>query len=90
MNTSLGPLDITSLIIEYTCQDKDDVFATLYVAYDEDWLLKNVQKFEEYWLGQRFAQGVDIEDAWKCSMCSFADNCDWRRAKVQQLQKKVA
>jgi len=77
---------VRNLVIDYSCQDKDKVFATQVVNYDEDWLLKNAQKCEEYWLGHRFAQGVDIEDAWKCSMCDFADNCDWRKAKAKECQ----
>ena len=32
--------------------------------------------------------GVDIEEAWKCSMCSFADNCDWRIAKAKESLSK--
>ena len=48
---------VSNLVIEYSCQDKDKIFATEKVNYDEDWLLKNVQKCEEYWMGNRFAQG---------------------------------
>ena len=81
-------LNVKTLIIEYSGQEKDAVFAKIQVEYNEDWLLKNVLKCQEYWLGQRFAQGVDIEDAWKCSLCTFADNCDWRRAKVRELMQQ--
>lgn len=79
---------VSNLVIEYSCQDKDKIFATEKVNYDEDWLLKNVQKCEEYWMGNRFAQGVDIEDAWKCSMCDFAENCDWRKKKEKECQEQ--
>ena len=86
---ALAPdLNVKTLIIEYSGQEKDAVFAKMQVEYNEDWLLKNVLKCQEYWLGQRFAQGVDIEDAWKCSLCTFADNCDWRQAKVRELMQQ--
>ena len=85
----LPKVEISKLIIEYSCQDKDEVFATTEEKYDEKWLLDNVKCFEEYWFGSRFAQGVDIEEAWKCSMCSFADNCEWRIAKAKELNRNT-
>ena len=87
MLKKLKKVQISNLLVEYSCQDKDDVFASIQVEYDEKWLLEKVSHFEKYWTGERFAQGVDIEEAWKCSMCSFADNCDWRIAKAEELKK---
>ena len=81
----LEEIHVSNLVIDYSCQDKDVVFASIPVKYEEVWLLETVSKCEQYWMGQRFAQGVDIEDAWKCSMCSFADNCEWRIAKSNEL-----
>ena len=74
------------LLIEYSCQEQDAVFAKIDVAYDETWMLEKVEKCQQYWLGQRPAEGVDIEEAWKCSMCDFADDCVWRIAKVKEMQ----
>ena len=56
-NLSDAKEQVKNLVIEYSCQDEDKVFATQNVEYDEDWLLKNVQKCEEYWMGHRFAEG---------------------------------
>ena len=75
-----------NLLIEYSCQEQDAVFAKIEVAYDEAWMLTKVEKSQQYWLGQRTAEGVDIEEAWKCSMCDFADNCEWRLSKVKEAQ----
>ena len=74
------------LLIEYSCQEQDAVFAKIDVSYDETWMLAIVEKCQQYWLGQRIAEGVDIEEAWKCSMCDFADDCAWRIAKVREMQ----
>ena len=84
----LEEIHVSNLVIDYSCQDKDEVFASIPVKYEEVWLLETVSKCEQYWMGQRFAQGVDIEDAWKCSMCSFADNCEWRIAKANELTNR--
>lgn len=77
---------VKHLKIDYSCQDDDaKVFATLDVNYDESWILKEIKHYQSYWLGDRFvAQGVDIEDAWKCSYCDFADDCEWRLAKINK------
>ena len=89
-NSKTGNIPIENLVIEYSTQDKDEIFATQKVDYDENWLLSTVGKYQEYWLGNRFAQGVEIEEAWKCSMCSFADNCDWRKAKAAETRTKIS
>lgn len=40
--------------------------------------IKDVMKF---WKGERAPKGVDIEEAFKCRMCDFADGCEWRIKK---------
>lgn len=89
---SLGRMRVKkSSVLEYCCQDKaSEVFAETSVDFDETWLLEKVESLEKFWLGERFAQGVDIEEAWKCSNCCFADNCDWRKAKSEELLRKTA
>jgi exonuclease V len=85
-NLSRKSIQIDSLVIEYSAQDMDKIFAQVDVECDETWLLQKVIGYEQYWLGNRLAQGVDIEEAWKCSMCSFADTCHWRIAKAEELK----
>ena len=78
---------VKHLKLDYSCQNDaaGKVFATHIVNYDEAWLLKQVKEYQEYWLGHRFiARGVDIEDAWKCSYCDFANDCEWRLAKMNK------
>ena len=56
--------------------------------------------FEEYlgsylrwWKGERKAKGVDMEEAFKCRGCEFADDCTWRQdideGAVKKAQDKV-
>ena len=35
-----------------------------------------------WWKGQRKAKGVEVEEAYKCGMCEFAEGCEWRNSKV--------
>ncbi|KAM0275954.1 hypothetical protein ACHAQH_007255 [Verticillium albo-atrum] len=34
----------------------------------------------EWWKAEREPQGVQIEDAWKCLYCEFAEVCTWRKS----------
>ncbi|KAG6006989.1 hypothetical protein E4U21_006509 [Claviceps maximensis] len=44
--------------------------------------------YMSWWRGERKAVGVQIEEAFKCRSCEFADECSWRNAKVdKQLLK---
>lgn len=40
--------------------------------------IKEVMKF---WKGERAPRGVDMEEAFKCGMCEFAEGCKWRQNK---------
>lgn len=37
-----------------------------------------------WWRGQRDANGVRLEEAWKCRSCDFRHECDWILEKDQQ------
>ena len=37
-----------------------------------------------WWQGEREAQGVAIEDAYKCRLCEFSEGCEWRAQKVEE------
>ena len=38
-----------------------------------------------FWHGRRPARGVPLYEAWKCRICEFRDECEWRRDKEEQL-----
>ncbi|KAL3475911.1 exonuclease V [Aspergillus californicus] len=35
----------------------------------------------DWWRGQRTPRGVDVTEAWKCRICEFQDECEWRQEK---------
>ena len=61
----------------------EKIFAT-----DEPWLTAYVKKAMEWWKGERKAEGVAIEEAYKCRSCDFAEKCEWRLEKEKELRKK--
>lgn len=38
-----------------------------------------LEGYMKWWQGERRAVGVEIEEAFKCRTCEFADGCSWRR-----------
>ncbi|KAL1960861.1 hypothetical protein VTO42DRAFT_5844 [Malbranchea cinnamomea] len=38
-----------------------------------------------FWRGIRPAHGVPLHEAWKCRICEFRDECEWRKQKEIEL-----
>ena len=41
-----------------------------------------------WWRGNRPAKGVEVEEAFKCHICEFAENCEWRINKIDEAVTK--
>lgn len=85
---------ISKLAIDYANQEDGKSFANEAVAYNMDWLEASMKRFLPYWTGERPPVGVEIEEAWKCERCDYADGCEWRMKKSRELlltkQQKAA
>lgn len=46
----------------------------------EEYLTKEMQ----WWKGEREAVGVEVEEAFKCRVCDFAEQCSWRKNKIEE------
>ncbi|KAB5577979.1 exonuclease V a 5' deoxyribonuclease-domain-containing protein [Coniochaeta sp. 2T2.1] len=48
----------------------------------------------EWWEGKRPPRGVQIEEAYKCRSCEFADECEWRQKQdadiLAAVKKRIA
>ena len=42
-----------------------------------------------WWKGERETKGVEIEEAFKCRICGFAEGCVWRATKVEEGLRKA-
>ena len=63
-------------------------FAKEPVQNDQQWLRDKMRDYLPYWRGSRRPIGVEIEEAWKCQNCDFAEECEWRIKKAAKLSKK--
>ncbi|XP_044286190.1 exonuclease V isoform X2 [Varanus komodoensis] len=73
---------VERLQIEYVHQESNAPLGTELLSYNKDSVAATVQHLLAYWKGRRDAEGVDIEDAWKCHYCTYAGICDWRMNKI--------
>ncbi|OAA48471.1 Defects-in-morphology protein 1-like, mitochondrial [Metarhizium rileyi] len=47
-----------------------------------------LEQYMAWWQGERKAEGVVIEEAFKCRTCEFAPDCSWRNARAEaQVQE---
>ncbi|GCB62457.1 hypothetical protein scyTo_0004253 [Scyliorhinus torazame] len=81
-------LDVDTMTIEYCHQADASVIGTEVVPFEEEWVKSELKHYCSFWKGQREAKGVDIEEAWKCRYCDFADICQWRQSKSEEATQK--
>lgn len=53
-------------------------------VFDAAKLEQYVKDELRWWKGERPAKGVEIEEAYKCRICEFAESCSWRKHKIEE------
>lgn len=81
---SLSPI----LRAEFRAQTDGTVLGSRTFVMDEEGLESYVADEMRWWKGEREARGVDVEEAFKCRICEFAEGCEWRRQKVEDAVEK--
>lgn len=76
------------LTAEYRDPSTGDVRRTKTFLYDDEVLDRYIQNGMEWWHGEREARGVEIDEAFKCQICQFAPECEWRKNKVEEAIAK--
>lgn len=69
---------------EYRSQGDGSIMGSKTFLVDEPTLQAYLDEEMSWWKGQREAMGVPIEEAYKCRICEFADECEWRNGKVEE------
>jgi len=69
---------------EYRDQIDGSILGIKTFMYDDGVLQAYIADEMRWWTGQREAQGVAIEEAYKCRICEFAEGCTWRKEKMEE------
>ncbi|EFQ31066.1 defects in morphology protein 1 [Colletotrichum graminicola M1.001] len=82
------------LAVEYRYRGDGSLIDSQVFPMDDRALDLYLESNMEWWRADRAPRGVQIEEAYKCRMCEFADNCTWRSAmddeRLQATRQRLA
>ncbi|KAI4606720.1 hypothetical protein J4E80_010032 [Alternaria sp. BMP 0032] len=82
--SSLSPI----LRAEFRYAKTGDVLGSRLTVYEASVVDGYVESEMDWWKGRREAKGVEIEEAFKCRICDFSEECSWRKTKVEEAVEK--
>ena len=89
MTLPLGSANISRVLrAQFVGQRDQRVIGNRTFAYDDTVLDTYAEDEMKWWKGERAARGVEIEEAFKCGICEFAEGCEWRQGKVDEAVEK--
>lgn len=89
MQAVLPPTNLSPILrAEYRYARTGNVIGSELIVYDTEMIDKYISEEIDWWKGRREARGVEIEEAFKCRICDFADSCSWRQTKVEEAIEK--
>ncbi|MCJ1388847.1 hypothetical protein MMC18_001697 [Xylographa bjoerkii] len=69
---------------EYRDQADGSILGIKTFMYDRSVIQDYIDDEMRWWKGEREAQGVVIEEAYKCRSCEFEEGCEWRISKIEE------
>lgn len=76
------------LKVEYRAQRDGSILGIKTFLYDHNVIQSYLEDEIRWWRGEREAQGVCEEEAYKCGSCEFAEECTWRKEKIQEATER--
>ncbi|PVH94249.1 hypothetical protein DM02DRAFT_539876 [Periconia macrospinosa] len=76
------------LRVEFRYSKTSHVIGSEFIVYDPEVVDAYSEDEIKWWEGNREAKGVEIEEAFKCRICDFAEVCTWRKAKIEEATEK--
>ena len=74
---------------EYRTPTDGAILGSKTFLYDDKVMQEYLDSEMRWWRGERAAEGVCIEEAYKCRTCDFFDDCSWRRNKIEEATLKM-
>ena len=74
---------------EYRTPTDGEILGKKAFLYDKKVIGEYLGSEMRWWRGERPAEGVCVEEAYKCRTCDFFDECSWRRNKIEEATLKM-
>lgn len=74
---------------EYRTPTDGAILGNKTFLYDDKVMEEYLGSGMRWWRGERPAEGVCVEEAYKCRTCDFFDECSWRRNKIEEATLKM-
>ena len=74
---------------EYRTPTDGAILGSKTFLYDDNVLREYLNSELSWWRGERPAEGVCVEEAYKCRTCDFFNDCSWRRNKIEEATLKM-
>jgi exonuclease V len=89
MQVTLPPTSLSPILrAEFRYVKTGNVIGSELTVYKTNIIDGYIAEEMDWWKGRRDAKGVEIEEAFKCRICDFAENCTWRKSKVEDATEK--
>ncbi|KAI1455923.1 exonuclease V [Annulohypoxylon moriforme] len=77
------------LAVQYRHREDSRILGNNAFPNDPEALKVYLKQNLEWWRGEREAEGVSIEETYKCRSCEFAEGCRWRKDKEAAILQKT-
>ncbi|KAF1940749.1 hypothetical protein EJ02DRAFT_349471 [Clathrospora elynae] len=89
MQTTFSPSSLSPILrAEFRYAKTGHVIGSELTVYETEIIDRYIAEEMAWWKGRRQAKGVEIEEAFKCRICDFAEECSWRKTKVEEAIEK--
>jgi exonuclease V len=89
MQATLPPTSLSPILrAEFRYAKTGDVIGSELILYETAIIDRYITEEMTWWKGSRQARGVEMEEAFKCRICDFAEDCTWRKTKVEEATEK--
>jgi exonuclease V len=89
MQAALPPTSLSPILrAEFRYAKTGDIIGSELTVYDPAIIDNYVAEEMAFWKGTREAKGVEVEEAFKCRICDFSEECSWRKTKVEEATEK--
>lgn len=76
------------LKVEYRAALSGSILGIKTFLYDQDVIQSYLDNQIRWWRGERESLGVCEQEAYKCGSCEFADDCTWRKERIDEATQR--